>query len=64
MISKERLELIEKKAKDDPNIIFTLTDAELVSYGTYLHEKIKKSKEILQNKKAYCKSLFKKLKNS
>lgn len=63
MISKYRLELIEKKAKKDSSVIFRLTDVELVCYNTYLSQKINNGKRIFDDKKNYYRSLLNKIKN-
>lgn len=64
MINKEKLKLIEINIKKNPNNIFKLTDAELISYKTYLTQKIKEKKEIIDNKKENCRNLLNILKHN
>ena len=63
MISKDRSELIEKEIKKDSNYISRLTDAELMSYESYLVEKIKDKKAILSDKRKHCEDLLNKIKS-
>lgn len=64
MINEEKLKLIEIEIQKNPNNIFKLTDAELISYKTYLTKKIKEKKEIIDNKKESCKNLLNILKHN
>lgn len=63
MISSERLNLIEIEIQKNPDHIFKLTDAELISYKTYLTQKIKEKKEIIDNKRKSCQNLLSSIKN-
>ena len=57
MISGERLKLIDIEIQKNSNNIFKLTDAELISYKTYLTKKIKEKKKIINNKRESCKNI-------
>ena len=63
MISEDRLKLIERELQKNPNDIIKLTDAELISYQTYLKEKIKDKKVVFYEKRNYCQNLLSKIKN-
>ena len=63
MINKDRLKLIEEEIKKDSNYISKLTDAELVSYETYLTELIKNKKVVLSDKRKHCEDLLNKIKS-
>lgn len=64
MISGERLKLIDIEIHKNSNNVFKLTDAELVSYKTYLMKKIKEKKEIIDNKRENCKNLLNTIKKN
>lgn len=64
MISVEKLKLIEIEIQKNPNNIFELTDAELMSYKTYLIKKISEKKKIINNRRESCKNLLNTIKNN
>lgn len=58
MISRDRLSLIEEEIEKDLSYISELTDAELVSLGSYLAEQLKNKRVDLSNKRINCQNLL------
>ena len=63
MISIDRLIAIEKEIEKNPDYIYSLSDAELLSYESYTFRKIQEKKKNIKKIKENCKVLLNKIKN-